>query len=720
MSIWTRLRNDRRLTIASATGFVVFMILLYVLLRHVADSRLALIVSQFVYCAAPAAAAAACFTATRRAPSTAVRARAAWRLFGLTTAMLFVTETSYSITMLWPQAHGVMDVVSDVTAAIAVALIFAALVKVSGTGRLGWRAVVLQVVDAIALGSLAFVLLFRYWMLPVLHVGSGVSVTDAVRPTLYAVAGIVMLVATVVSAYHTGVSLRRPWTAITASGIGIYSLGLTLWPVWSLAAEGVRPDPLAEALVSTMLFTGYWLLFMGGLVRVAYSERPWNAESSVGQRGHRAWPDMVVTSVALSSVLALGASALFADGGSLLERVYIAALAVASLTLVVRTTLQSAEVSDLIERSTTDAVTGARNLRSMRERFAYCATLHRRKSRPFGIVVLDLDGFGAVNDLVGWQEGDRLLAQVASALAAHTGEPAFRLSSDEFALVVSVKHEQDLDHYAKAAADAVRSVRGPHGQLTASIGWSSCPADGTELDTLLSKADRARSWARRHGRGNVVHYDARIAHPATAGEWQQFATEQARIDVARALAAASDARDPANFVHSRNVAALSVLLAEEIGLDADEMRRVEMAGLLHDVGKIALPDSGTEGTSLGRRAQARLRDHPVLGEQLTQALGVPGLAQAVRSHHERWDGTGYPDGLSGEQIPLISRIIALADAYDAMTVTARNGGCLSKGAALQEIDLGIGSRFDPHLAERFIIAVATTEALGWSDEWPAA
>jgi HD-GYP domain-containing protein (c-di-GMP phosphodiesterase class II) len=119
--------------------------------------------------------------------------------------------------------------------------------------------------------------------------------------------------------------------------------------------------------------------------------------------------------------------------------------------------------------------------------------------------------------------------------------------------------------------------------------------------------------------------------------------------------------------------------------------------------------------SPSRRLAAR--EHAILGAQLVDSVGVEGAAAAVRGHHERWDGFGYPDGLSGDQITLESRIIALADAYDGMTSGRRSGTSMSRAAALQEIDHALGTRFDPVLAERFIRLVGTTSSLGWSDEW---
>jgi HD-GYP domain-containing protein (c-di-GMP phosphodiesterase class II) len=124
---------------------------------------------------------------------------------------------------------------------------------------------------------------------------------------------------------------------------------------------------------------------------------------------------------------------------------------------------------------------------------------------------------------------------------------------------------------------------------------------------------------------------------------------------------------------------------------------------------------------LGHNKSRADEEHAVLGAQLVGSLGIEGLPSWVRAHHERWDGSGFPDGLVGEQIPLEARIIALADAYDGMTAGRRGGSSsMSKSAALQEIDHGIGNRFDPDLAERFIEVVGRTASFGWSDEWPAA
>ena len=236
----------------------------------------------------------------------------------------------------------------------------------------------------------------------------------------------------------------------------------------------------------------------------------------------------------------------------------------------------------------------------------------------------------------------------------------------------------------------------------------------------MSRADGALAWAKHHGRGRVIGYDQRVEQALGADERMRMLEQDAKMGVARALMAAADAKDPRNHFHSRSVAALACLLASDLGFEPEHIERVRVASMLHDVGKIALLSPTAAGRSERSRGQPASREHCELGERMLNSLAMPDVSLWVRAHHERWDGKGYPDGLKATKIPLEARIIALANAYDAMTGEARPGGSLSKAAALQEIDQSMGTRFDPAVAERFIHVVATTSALGWSDDWSAA
>lgn len=176
---------------------------------------------------------------------------------------------------------------------------------------------------------------------------------------------------------------------------------------------------------------------------------------------------------------------------------------------------------------------------------------------------------------------------------------------------------------------------------------------------------------------------------------------------------AADARDPHDFEHSRNVAALSCLLAERIGFDPAHLERLRLAATLHDVGKIAMPPPASR-----EAARQQETSHAVLGASMLRAAHLDDIARWVYHYNEHWDGTGGPDGLSGDAIPIESRIIIIANQYDRLTSRLRDGGPLSRPSALQEIDRGIATRFDPALAEEFIQLVGVTEAMGWVDDWP--
>jgi HD-GYP domain-containing protein (c-di-GMP phosphodiesterase class II) len=251
--------------------------------------------------------------------------------------------------------------------------------------------------------------------------------------------------------------------------------------------------------------------------------------------------------------------------------------------------------------------------------------------------------------------------------------------------------------------------------VTVSIGYASVPLDAVTSEGVLRAAEHALRWAKMRGKARAVGYDPNLGRSTLDSDIETGGRSASR-DMVRALSAAADAREPANAYHSRNVAALSRLVAVSMGFEPEHVRRVEIAGLLHDVGVIALPDRAVrQARNLTETAVGR--EHCVIGAQLVAPLGLDGVTDWVLHHHESWDGEGYPDGLKGDRIPVEARIVALADSFDGMTAGKRHGVAMSKWAALQEIDLNIGVRFDPSIAERFIEVVGNASVLGWSDEW---
>jgi putative nucleotidyltransferase with HDIG domain len=177
------------------------------------------------------------------------------------------------------------------------------------------------------------------------------------------------------------------------------------------------------------------------------------------------------------------------------------------------------------------------------------------------------------------------------------------------------------------------------------------------------------------------------------------------------LAETIESRDPALRGHSRRVAFYAGLLAERLGLGSEEQERVRIASFLHDLGKVGVPGGMAQSRQLEPTFQRTPSEqHPEIGERLVRPLGFSSaVALAIRHHHERWDGSGVPDALRGDQIPLTSRIIALAEVFDAMTSERSDHGRLSPSKALDELQKQSGSRFDPRLVKEFLL-IAETDA----------
>src|SRR3954470_20622798 len=184
--------------------------------------------------------------------------------------------------------------------------------------------------------------------------------------------------------------------------------------------------------------------------------------------------------------------------------------------------------------------------------------------------------------------------------------------------------------------------------------------------------------------------------------------------VVRSLAAAIEARDGYTGDHSDAVQRLSVAVALRLGLDRDEIDEIRTVALLHDVGKIGIPDHVLHNPDpLSREEWAVMRQHPVIGERILEPLpGLAAVAHAVRHEHERWDGTGYPDGLAGERIPLAARVVLACDAYHALVSDRPYRSALPREEALAELEHCAGTQFDPAVIEALVASIGEAEPDG--------
>lgn len=641
-----------------------------------------------------------------------------WSQMSVAAWALFASEAAISYGAITDGLSPWWGVFFDVVNASAVVLFLGSAVAASRLSKVGSLRATRLTIDAVALATITFALLVKLleWS-PAFGAGGSVSLRVAAYLT---VAVGVLAIDLAVGGWAA--ETRGAWSLELTAGLAVFAVAVALWALSGVPVSPAAPDGGALTLAASLSFLiSYYLLFVAAFFHMLRTESP------VRPRAVRSWtmmqspaPGIVVSSMLLAGIVWLGYSLVTTPAEGPTKVVSLVSLLIVVFAMVAHTVLESEETARLVERSRVDHVSGMPGPGALSEGLAPLIEEARLSGRPCVVMVVDSDDFARINAAKGFRYGDRLLKDIARSITRVVGSSraVYRLSGDEFLVAGGIDDARTADLLARAILSAVR-VAGTADSLTASIGYALCPQDGETQDDLIRKADRAKVWVKRHGKNQAVAYEDRLGD-ALGIEQRLSDDEDTRRTMVRALCSATDARDPANRHHSRNVASLSRLMAEDLGLDDEHVRRVEMAAVLHDVGKIALPDQMLGGKTLTVRERRSSVEHSALGERLTEPLGIPGVSSWIRAHHERWDGNGYPDGVKGEEIPLEARIIALADAYDSMTAGTRYGAPLSKAGALQEIDLGIGSRFDPDLAERFIRLVATTGALGWSDDWDGA
>jgi len=347
----------------------------------------------------------------------------------------------------------------------------------------------------------------------------------------------------------------------------------------------------------------------------------------------------------------------------------------------------------------TDPLTGLGNHRHFHERLARELEQALRYDRPLALCLVDVDDFKRINDTFGHPMGDSVLSQVAARLR-QTGE-AFRLGGDEFAVLLPGYEASEALTAAESIIDRIASLElGRVGAITVSAGIALAPQHAQERDELLKLVDGALYWAKEYGKNRVRVFRPDVVELAELKRLASAGDRAARVRAAASLARAVDARDAYTGSHSQRVAQLAVRLAARLGLSHEELELTQLAASLHDVGKLALPeDLLRKPAPLSEPEWATLQQHAQIGSRMLESLGVDPVAEWVLHHHERWDGTGYPDRLAGTEIPVGARIIFVADAYDAMTSDRLYRARCSDAEAVAEIVRCAGTQFDPSVVE---------------------
>jgi diguanylate cyclase (GGDEF)-like protein/putative nucleotidyltransferase with HDIG domain len=340
--------------------------------------------------------------------------------------------------------------------------------------------------------------------------------------------------------------------------------------------------------------------------------------------------------------------------------------------------------------SRTDPLTDSLNRRGFEERLQAELDEGNRSGRPFSLVMLDLDNFKAVNDVHGHSAGDELLCWVVDGVrrVVRTMDTIGRLGGDEFAVLAPGVERPDAITLGERIREELRD------RILVTTGIACFPADGLDPDELQRRAD-AHLYEQKHGLAT------------------SFAAGRRELSWAATLARAVDVRMAVPAEHSATVAQYAVGIAQRLGWGGADLAYLRVAAMLHDVGKVSLPDEILRKPGpLDDLEYEEVKMHPVIGADFVKRVdGLSPIAVWVKHSHEHFDGTGYPDALSGDEIPLASRILLVADAFDAMTSDRPYRAAMANDEALAELRRNAGRQFDPRCVAAFEDYLACADPL---------
>jgi diguanylate cyclase (GGDEF)-like protein/putative nucleotidyltransferase with HDIG domain len=366
-------------------------------------------------------------------------------------------------------------------------------------------------------------------------------------------------------------------------------------------------------------------------------------------------------------------------------------------------------IANLTDAARRDPLTDLFNRRAFEEIFDIELERARRTGAPLSVVVGDLDRFKQLNDEFGHQAGDEALRRIGRSVrtAKRRFDSAARVGGEEFALLAP-----DCDeHGAYMLSERIRSdvesnfANGGDSPLTVSFGIATYPLHGQSAETLLRAADQALYAAKRLGRNRSVISSAEV--PGILARTPRTADDSGvELATLLSLAEALDLRDTGNTTHCHRVGRFAELTARELGMPPETVERIRLAGILHDVGRVGMPDSLFQKAGpLNDAEWTWVHSHPEIGARMVETTDFQEMGSWILCHHERPDGQGYPLGRPGDEVPLEARILAVADAYEAMTSERSYRPALAPDQAATELRRGAGQQFDGRVVDALLSAL---------------
>jgi diguanylate cyclase (GGDEF)-like protein len=497
--------------------------------------------------------------------------------------------------------------------------------------------------------------------------------------------GASVLVEVVVNSTHGSrlvvlTNMAYPLGDVLLLALIVFVFSVTRWRpgrAWSLIAAGLILNAVGDAVYLYQVAVGtyvegkyvdlFWPLSVVLVALSAWQQTGRAARVQLQDRSMIGTP--IVCGLIATGVLVAAA----------IWPVHAIALALASAAIVLvlaRTALSFRENAQLLEASRhealTDSLTGLANRRKLLLDLE--DELERAQGgEPRTLALFDLNGFKAYNDTFGHPAGDALLARLAAKLVAAVapGGEAYRMGGDEFCVLLP-SADPELQHVAEALCES-----GEGFTVTSAYGSAVIPDDATTVSSALSVAD-----------------ERLYAHKELLAEIRRGTAHEPLL---RTLAE----REPELRAHVADVSSLAVRVGERLGLSPEEREELRLAAELHDVGKLAIPDVVLQKAEpLDATEWGFIHSHTLIGQRILGAApALRPVGEIVRSTHENWDGTGYPDGLAGEAIPLAARIIAACDAYSAITSDRRYRAARTPAEAIAELRRCADQQFDPQVVD---------------------